>query len=671
MIVSWNWLKQYVRLDMPLENLEHRLMMSGLNHEGTAEVAGDLAIDLEVTSNRPDCLGHMGVAREVAVLFGHELQVPPAVPAESGPAVGDFVDVRIDCPDLCSRYSARVIRGVSVGPSPRWMARRLEAIGLTPINNVVDISNYVLMECGQPLHTFDYGKLEGRQIVVREPKPKETIEAIDHKTYELEPGMCIIADAENPVAIGGVMGGASTEISVATTDILVEAAEFDPVSIRTTARRLNLHSDSSYRFERRVDPEGIDWASRRCCQLILDLAGGELCRGVVDVGQKPRPRQPVVLRLSQLERVLGIKIPAEEVRRILVTLGNRETAADAGRVEVVPPSWRRDLTREIDLVEEVGRIHGYDAIPEDVGVPMVASTRRREDRVVEKVRGVLTACGMDEAMTISVLDQRADETFNLWSDQPAIVSLAPVLRGADRLRRSLLPSLLMARRTNEALSNDVIELFEIARAYLPRGKKLPDEQVMLGMTSGRSFVEVKGIIEVVVEALNPNAALEATTTDDPMLEPGGSCRLERNGETVGFVGSVTPEGLNRFQLRGPTTVAEIRMDALVALAELVPQHQPLPEYPAITRDLNFVVSESVRWADLASTVRAACRDYFENLAYVDTYRDPERLGEGMKSLLMTLSLRWDAGTLTNQEADRVRDEIVAACKRKHSAELRA
>jgi phenylalanyl-tRNA synthetase beta chain len=343
MIVSWNWLKQYVPLDMPREELERRLMMAGLNHEGTEQVGDDLAIDLEVTSNRPDCLSHIGVAREIAVLWGTELTLPAAAPAEdsppaaeaapgrvmkqdaaSTPPVGKPVKVRIDCPDLCLRYTARVIRGVSVGPSPGWLVRRLAAIGLAPINNVVDISNYVLMECGQPLHTFDFGKLDGGEIIVRRPLPGETIQAIDHKTYRLEPDMCMICDARRPVAIGGVMGGAQTEISPATREVLVESAEFDPVSIRNTARTLNLHSDSSFRFERRVDPEGLDWASRRCCELILEEAGGQLAAGAVDVGQPPPERKPITLRFAQLKRILGIDVPPERVRAILLALGNVE-----------------------------------------------------------------------------------------------------------------------------------------------------------------------------------------------------------------------------------------------------------------------------------------------------------------------------------------------------------
>jgi phenylalanyl-tRNA synthetase beta chain len=671
MIVSWNWLKEYVPLDMPLEELERRLMMSGLNHEGTEDVDGDLAIELEVTSNRPDCLGHIGVAREVAVLFGSELKIPAAEPQSGGIAVDELVKVRIDCPDLCFRYTARVIRGVRVRPSPPWIAQRLETVGITPINNVVDVSNYVLMECGQPLHTFDFAKLRGKEIIVRRPRPGETIEAIDHQTYQLGPETCVIADARDAVAIGGVMGGAATEVSAATTDLLIEAAEFEPVCIRNTARTLNLHSDSSYRFERRVDPEGIDWASRRCCDLILQLAGGQLAQGVVDVGEPVPKREPIVLRLAQLKRILGIDVPAEQVRRILTALGNTETKANGRTIEVVPPSWRRDLTREIDLVEEVGRIHGYDQIPEDVGVPMVSSTRTREDRVEAKIRQDLTALGFDEAMTPSLVDQQAVGSLSPWTDAEPLRSLTPLLRGADRLRTSLIPSLLAARRTNEALANPEIELFEIARVYLPRGQTLPDEQPMLGITSGRDYRAVKGAVETVVAALNPGVELEANEVDCRLLDPQQSCRLLLDGEVLAYIGSLDEEGLKQFGLRQPTTVAEVKLSLLVKAANLVPRHVPLPPYPAVSRDLNLVVDEQVRWAEVAATVRANCGESLEYLRYCDTYRDAERIGGGKKSLLMTISLRSREGTMTNEQADAIRDRIVAACCQSHGAQLRA
>ncbi|MGD0896219.1 MAG: phenylalanine--tRNA ligase subunit beta [Thermoguttaceae bacterium] len=691
MIVSWNWLKQYVPLAMPIEELEERLMMAGLNHESTGRVGEDLAIDLEVTSNRPDCLGHVGIAREIAVLWDLPLAVPAARPAEGPASVADLVRVRIDCPDLCPRYTARVLRGVRVGPSPPWLVDRLRTIGIAAINNVVDVSNYVMMECGQPLHTFDYAKLRDPlagtpAIVVRQPLPGETIEAIDHKTYRLEPGMCVIADAQVPVAIAGVMGGAGTEVAEATRDVLVEAAEFDPVATRTTARRLGLYSASSYRFERRVDSEGVDWASRRCCELILETAGGELAAGAVDVGQPAPPRQPIVLRLTELRRILGIDVPPERVRKILLALGNveknlpspacrsgttgRGAGGEGGAITVIPPSWRRDLTREIDLVEEIARIHGYDKIPEDASVPMAPSARLREDRVTEKVRHLLTATGFDEAVTLSAVDEPSARAVRVWTESEPLRTLVPVIGGADRLRTSLIPSLLAARRTNEALANTEIELFEIAKIYLP-ADRLPEEPWMLGLTSGRAYAEVRGVIEAVVAALRPGAVLQSEESQVPLLDPLASCRLIIEGQMLGYVGSVRPDGLKQFELRGPTTVAEVKLGPLVEMAELVPGYVPLSPYPAVARDVNLVVDEAVRWAQIAAAVRQTAGPNLESVQYRDTYRDPQRLGPGRKSLLFTVSLRSKECTLTNPQADEARDRIVAACGQEFGAELRA
>ena len=276
MIVSWEWLGQYVALDMPLEDLTDRLTMSGLNLEGTESVAEDIAIDLEVTSNRPDCLGHVGVAREVSVLYALPLDIPDPQPPTASDSVNDATSVEITCPELCPRYTARVLRGVQVGPSPDWLVRRLATLGIASVNNIVDATNYVLLETGQPLHAFDLDKLTEGRIVVREAAAGEQFKAINHTNYTLAPGMCVIADAEKPVALGGVMGGAATEISASTCNVLIETAEFAPLSVRNTARTLSLFSDSSFRFERGIDPHGLDSASRRCCQLILELAGGEL-----------------------------------------------------------------------------------------------------------------------------------------------------------------------------------------------------------------------------------------------------------------------------------------------------------------------------------------------------------------------------------------------------------
>jgi phenylalanyl-tRNA synthetase beta chain len=549
-------------------------------------------------------------------------------------------------------------------------------VGVAAINNVVDITNYVLLECGQPLHAFDLARLAGREIIVRNARASEEFVAITHKTYTLESGMCVIADAERAVALGGVMGGADTEVTERTTELLIESAEFDPMSIRNTARRLNLHSDSSYRFERGLDPQGVEWASRRACELILELAGGELAAGVLDIGRPPTSREPIVLRLAQLKRILGIEINPAEARRILAALGNEELRAGADRVEVIPPSWRRDLMREIDLVEEVARIHGYDAIPEDVSVPMAPSHRTREDRVLAQVRHVLTAAGFDEAMTLSAVEESWSEAFSPWTDAPPLRCYTPVLRRADTLRRSLLPSLLGARRMNETLANEVIELFEIAKVYLPQaGQALPSEDLLLAMTSGGDYFALKGVLEGLAAALNPSLEIQARPAKPHELldsERSSQLWLTRGSEErlLGYLGEVSGAGQKRFELRGSTAVAEIRLAPLVDLAQLIPQYEKLPAFPATTRDLNLVVDESVRWSDLAHTVRSTAVPYGERLEYLGIYRDEKQLGAGKKSLLMRLTLRSHEATLTNDEADQIRDRIVAACRERHGAELR-
>ena len=676
MIVSWNWLKEYVLLDMPAAELERRLMMAGLNHESTEDIGGDLAIDLEVTSNRPDCLGHLGIAREVAVLWGRSLKLPAAAPREGAAKVADLTRVRLECPELCYRYTARVIRGVKIALSPSWLVRRLATIGISAVNNVVDITNYVLMECGQPLHAFDLAKLAGSEIVVREGRAGEKLVAIDHKTYEVGPGVCVIADAQRPVAIGGVMGGAESEVNEATRDLLIESAEFAPLSIRTTARKLNLHSPSSYRFERGLDPAGVDWASRRCCELILDLAGGDLAAGSIAVGREPPAREPIVLRLSQLPRILGITIDAAEVRRILQALGNLEVKADAQQIEVIPPSWRRDLSREIDLIEEVARIHGYEAIPEDVSVPMAPSARSDEDRVLAAIRHVLTAAGFDEALTLSAVEEEWSQAFSPWTDAAPLVSPTPILRRADRLRRSLVPSLLGARRTNETLANPTIELFEIAKVYLPKTGSLPDEERMLALTSGGDFFAVKGVLEALVSRLNPAAQLEVVDASlagasRDLLAAGRACELKLGGQRLGFLGEVSEQGLKQFELRGKTTVAEVRVGQLIKAARLTPRYQELPAFPAIERDINLELPEATRWADVASVVRETSGAALERLEFKEIYRNDALRSAGRKSMLFSLTLRSREATLTNAEADALRASIVAGCSQRFGAVLRA
>lgn len=675
MLVSWNWLKDYLPLDMTPAQAAERLMMAGLNHESTEAVGNDLAIDLEITSNRPDCLGHIGIAREIGVLFQKPLKLPAASPKAAEGDVNNFARVRVDSPEQCPRYTARLISGIKVGPSPAWLADRLATLGIARINNVVDITNYVLMECGQPLHAFDFRRLAGREIIVRKARKGETLEAIDHKVYTLDTEMCVIADSEAPVAIAGVMGGASTEITERTADVLIESAMFAPLSVRSTSRKLKLRSDSSYRFERGVDPEGVDWASRRCCELILKLCGGAMCQGVIEVGAPIAPREPVVLRWSQIKRILGIEVPREEAKRILLALGcsaaNNSSPADTTSLTVTPPSWRRDLTREIDLIEEVARVHGYDKIPEDVNVPMAASHRTDWERVRDKTAEVMAAAGFDEAITATVVPAAWSDAFSPWTDAPAIVTGQPMLEGADRVRRSLVPSLLAARQYNEAQQNVAIELFEIARIYLPRPQSLPHELWALSLVSGRGYEVVKGVLEQLLAMLGITGSLRAEPYAGALLDGERGCQLFLGEERLGFLGDVASAGKKQFGVRSNTTVAEIDLSLLTKHAQLIPQHRRLSVFPPMSRDLNLIVDDAVRWSDLADTVRAAAGPLLEALRYQETYRDPAKDGADKKRLLFSLTLRSPERTLTGEEADAARDAVVAACRERHAAILLA
>ncbi len=659
MLVSSKWIQDYVNLPIELDELTSRLSMSGVNHEGTEAVGDDFAIDLEVTNNRPDWLGHIGVAREISVLLDEPLQFAQPQPPADGPKIESITKVQIQCPELCTRYSARVIQGVKVGPSPAWLVERLQAIGEPTINSIVDITNFVLLECGQPLHAFDLAKLSGPEIIVREAVKGESFQAIDHKKYELASGMCVIADTTDPVAIGGVMGGEGSEVSEETTDVLIEAANFAPLSIRNTARKLKLHSSSSYRFERTVDPEMIDWASRRACQLILEIAGGKLAQGVIDIGDSVGEREVVELRYAQVPRVLGIDVPHDKIRQILTKLGCSEIDSSDTCLRVRPPSWRRDLTREIDLIEEVARVHGYEQIPESTNVAMAVSIRSDADRTLELVRRIMTAQGFDEALTRSMVGESDNGLFSPWSDTDALSTFMPMVKGESHIRRSIVPSLLGARRANESMGNRSSELFETACVFLNRPDQLPLEQRTLGVVSGRSFFELKGIIELLASESAPGVATQVRPLESAeLIEPGRSCEILLDGQRLAIVGEVNSAAAKQTKLRSFATVAELNLELLFEVAKPLRTHSALSPYPAIERDLNIVLDESVRWASLQDLVHDAAGDCLEQLNYLDTYRDPEADGANKKRLLFRVVFRSTDRTLTNEEADAFRDQIV-------------
>lgn len=671
MLVSWKWLSRYVDLPMPLAELESRLALSGLNHESTTAVGDDFVIDLEVTSNRGDCLGHLGVAREVAVLYDLPLRTPIVDSHSDRNDVQRLTSVTNDFPEACPRYTARLLRGVTVGKSPDWLAQSLQTVGINTVNNVVDATNYVMLECGQPLHAFDFDALQGKRIVVRPAHAGETIEAIDHRRYSLDPSMCVIADQSQAVAVAGVMGGAGSEVTPATQNLLIEAAIFTPLSVRRTARKLKLFSPSSFRFERRVDPQGVDWASRRVCEIILSSGGGELVPGVIDTAPETAVTAPVVLRYSQLQRLLGIDIDRDEVIRILTALGCEQAGEAAGQASWQAPSWRHDLTREVDLIEEVARVHGYDKIPEDRPIPVVASAKRPFDVAIEKIRGVLVAAGISEAMTPSIVTEKIDAMISPWTARAALTTQVAMLEGARTLRRSLLPSLLQSRAANWAASGSGADLFEIAHVYLPgeQAEDLPNEQYTLGIVGGLDFFELKGILDALAERLGLPWPLNYSPQAVPGFDGDWSVEISGDGQTLGYLSVIDPQLCKQLKLPGEATAAELALGALLDAAKLVPTQRSVSAYPSIQRDLNLIVDESVRWASLEQAVRSAVGTELAAVNYRETYRNPEKDGADRKRILLAVELRKADATLTGAEADAMVSQILRRCEEAVGAKL--
>lgn len=679
MIVSKNWLAEYVPLPPSVEELTHRLTMSGLNLEEFHAVTDglskpDVAIDVEVTSNRPDCLGHIGVAREVSVLFGGPLTIPPAAVLASGPAASTAGSISIECPDLCPEYHGRVVRNVKVGPSPVWLKDRLAAVGINSVNNVVDVTNFVMMECGQPLHAFDLDRIHGQQIIVRRARKDETITAIDQRQYALTEEMCVIADADRPVAVAGVMGGIDSEISDTTTNVLIEAASFASLSVRATARSLKLHSPSSYRFERKVDRKWLDWASRRCCELVMQVAGGTLLTGSIVAGEPlSAERDTIKLRFGQVSRLLGIEIAPEECVEILQRLGLKchERSSDAAIFE--PPSWRPDLLRECDLIEEVARIHGYEHIPTNAALPVVATSRTKRERVVDAVRLQLAASGLSEALTMSFVSEQQRQLFRPEGDIPAVAVNHSSRSHENQLRQSLIPSLLACRRQNERHGCANAELFEVARVYLTAGPGRQENQaepLTIGIISGRPFAHLLGVVESLAAKLAPQAVLTTAPATHPEYMSGRGAVVNLNGKLWGWLGELNRDVLDRSDLQDSVCVAELRLPLIEELFEVSRSYVPLPRFPSVSRDLNFVLPESVSWAQLSETVSRSAGSLLLGTSFGGQYRG-KQIDHDHKSYLITCRFMAPDRTLTTDEVDTVIRNVIAECESQLSAKLRA
>ena len=669
MKVLLSWLSDYIKIELAAEQIAEVLSDLGLPCEGIRYIGDDAVLDIEVTSNRGDCLSYIGIARELAAATGKELKTPAVELDELDKDVAEFAGVEIAEPDLCCRYTARIIDGVKVKPSPDWLKNRLEAAGLRSVNNVVDATNYAMLETGQPPHAFDFAKITGGKIIVRKAVPGEQIVAIDGSKCALAADMLIIADPNGPVAIAGVMGGADSEVSEATKTILLEDAYFDPVSVRRTSRRLGLPSESSFRFERIVDIESVDWASRRTAQLIMQVAGGKVAKGVIDVYPKKPDRKKVTLRLSRLNKLLGINIQAEKTSDILSRLHFEPKRKDDSLICSIP-SWRSDVYREADLIEEVARIYGYNKIPTERKIQIEVVPIDSRQKLAESLGTYLNGCGFYETINVSFIDNSVAELFIHPKVKEHLSVKDESRKSANLLRQMLLPSLLNVLKTNLNAKNIPCRIFEIANTFIPTGKagELPIEKTKLAIACDSNFHLLRGVVEGLIKSINNDAQPVFKPTDFLWTKTGAQILID--SKPIGIAGVVSQAVINKFDFKElAPSAAELDFDQLLALQTGPVKVKPIPKFPAIQRDLSIIVDESVRWADIEAAVNKKSPNELQDIQFVGIYRG-KGIPSGKKSVTFTLTFRDEDGTLTHDAVDSFEKTIVESLANSVGAELR-
>ncbi len=688
MKIALDWIAEYLSPPPAAATAADALMNAGLPVESITEAQGvkgaTQVLDVEVTSNRTDCFSHVGVARELSAICSGNFALPKVSIQESTTAVASLTSVEVQ--DVtgggCPYYSARVIRNVKVGPSPEWLQRRLESIGLRPINNVVDVTNFVLMELGQPLHTFDYDALAEHRIVVRRAVKGEKMQAIDGHEYSLEPTMLVIAEANKPVAIAGVMGGKATEVSEKTTTVLLESARFEPLTIRTCSRALGLKSDSSFRFERGIDPTMADMASRRAAQLILQVAGGELAQGAVVVGDAGPHGLQVNMRFKRFRDVMGISISPERALGIHCGLGFGASINENGvgdeddALSVRIPPHRLDVGREIDVIEEIARIHGYQHVPTLDRVTHAVSAEPIREKAARAIRAAMVEAGFSEAVTVAFIPQAEAEPI---ADGRSTL-IRPQHGGwkTDVLRPSLLPSLLAVRRTNQYGGTADARVFETAEVFFQSGNPQsvpPTQRRVLAALAG-DLAALTGLLPLLADRLNPAASMWVEPKEFAGFVRGAAGEIMLASPAaaekiaIGRVGLLLPELQKKYDLRHTVAGIELEWEALIGIFQAVRVARPVPRFPGITRDLSIVVEESVRWADVKGAILGAHLAALEMVEFVTTFRNAQ-VGAGKKSLTLTLNFRDMARTLSSEEVDAQVKTAIELLGREFSALLRA
>jgi phenylalanyl-tRNA synthetase beta chain len=705
MDISYNWLRELTGARLTAGELRERLTMAGLEVEAVHEAGDDFILEIAVLSNRPDLLSHLGVAREVCVLAGGEMRWPEMRAAREEGKTESFASVEVQAGDLCARFTARVVRGVRIAPSPAWLVSRLQAIGQRSINNVADITNYVMLELGQPLHAFDLEKLNERRLIVRRAHAGERLITLDEVERELDAEMLVIADAARAVAIAGVMGGAETEISDATQDVLIEAAHFAPASVRRTSRALGLQTEASDRFERGVDHEGQVRAQARAAALITELAGGIATADAIDIYPHPPAPTIVPLRFARVRELTGLDVPPQDSLRILGALGVElagangaaQSAGDAGgkheaKADFASPSWRTDIRIEEDLVEEVGRHFGYDKVSDTLPAANVAGEYRAHEGRRREARRALNACGFDEALTFSFIDTAHDEQFELL---PGLVRHAvessrfvtldnPIIEGAARMRPTLLTGLLESARHNFNHGTRDVRLFEMGRVFAadeaaggqPReieacalvATGVATEEGHAGASRELDFYDLKGALESALAALNV-AAPEFAPTSARHLREGQAAQILLAGQAAGTLGRLADDVAAAYKFKQPIYVAEVDFTALLAAVETGVRYTPLARFPSVMRDASLVADRRVTFAEMRRAVVELNLEQVRRVTLVYVY-EGERVPEGRRSVTLRIEYRADDRTLRDEDVDALHARIVNTLEEKFGAQLK-
>lgn len=628
-------------------------------------------VEFEITSNRPDCMSIIGLARETAATFGYDFNIPdPTVYPTVSEKAEDYASVEVKDFNLCPRFLGKVVKNVKIGPSPEWLQRRLSACGIRSINNVVDITNYVMLEYGQPMHAYDLDRVAGKKIIVRPAKDGEVLETLDDKERILNSSMICISDSEKAIGVAGVMGGANSEVSDSTTTVLFEAATFNGVSVRRAAKALGMRTDASALFEKGLDVCNLDGAIERACQLISEMGAGDVLSGTIEV--KGNDRETVVLPFEpeKINSFLGMNISPSEMTEILQTL---EFKVDGDKVTV--PSFRGDIESMADIAEEVARIYGYDKIPTTLmDTSVTCGGKNLPQKAEDKIKESLVSDGYDEIITYSFTDPKENELLAIPKDDKRynfVKILNPLGEENSVMRTSMLSSMCEVIKTNYNKRIPSASLFELGSIYINTGEQLPDERktIALGMYGNGDFYSIKGAVENLLANMGIDKPKFTAVSDNPTFHPGRCAEISFKDIKLGIVGQAHPFVASNYKINTEIYLAELDFNSVFECSQSKKTYKPLPKFPATTRDIAVVVDESVTVGDIADIFENEINGILESYSLFDIYRG-KQLGENKKSVAYSLSFRAEDRTLTDDEVNKVMDKILANLKNNLNAELR-